>query len=401
MNNLKPFLFWIVAGAILFVELVIYICALPDVDLIGDAAAARASKTQLDREYVHLTELDQRAKKGNPTGVFDPENADDIKRLTDEFLITGTWKSVLDPHVQKYEKHLKDITAHLVERSAVLRKPLADSSDKLGWYTAYQSATESLLRQLHGAGSLRIPLAPATNAGAVTAKPGRDGKESTTGARSGDTSPASEIDFAVAKEVRDVAGLYTKVSDYPEPSEHPQLTIRFRIVERLVGLMLQSAAANSVSPLNVTDPPPAIRPVLSAVTWNEQPLVPGGGVATYGTGVGLSVLFQGPVSALLAVQAAIERSDTGPVIIVSGFTLGRKATYAPGERKDVSAEQGELRLNLVVLDLTAPAPSAASTSHTTSAAGAGPAGEVAPSAPAEPPHPKKKRQSAVAPGEEQ
>ena len=362
MNNLKPFLFWIVVGAILFIELVIYICALPDLDLIGDAAAARASKTKLDVEYVHLTELDQRAKKGSPTGVYDPENADDIKKLTDDFLITGTWKAVLDPHVQKYEKHLKDITAHLAERSASLHKPIADSGDKLGWYTAYQAASEALLHQLASAGCLRLPVAQVSITATVpsirTNKPTWEMKESVPVPRPSDVQPPGEIDYAVAKEVRDVAGLYTKVSDYPEPTEHPQLTIRFRIIERLSSLILESAAANSVSPLHVTDVPPAVRPVLSAVTWVDQALVPGGGVAAYGTGIGLSVLLRGPLSTLLAAQAAFERSDNGPVIIVSGCTINRKADYAPGERKDVTAEQGEMRLSLVVLDLTAPASAA-------------------------------------------
>ena len=365
MNSLKPFAFWVAIGAVLAVELVIYVAALPDVDLVGNALAARASKAELDREYLHLAELDRKAKSGSPQGVFDAESADDIKKLTDDFLITGTWKAVLDPHVEKYEKHLKDIQAHLKERSAVLHKPLADSGDKLGWYTAYQGATEALLKQLNAAGCLVIPAV--VTASKEPAKEGNKSVPTDAGA------VLADIDFAVAKEVRDVAGFYTKISDYPEASEHPTLTTRFRIVERLAGLILESGAANTPSTVTVTDVPVPTKSTLRSLTWGDQVAAPGGGVAAYGTGINLTMTLEGTLSSLLATQSVIERSDLGPVIVVIGTSISRKSAYAPGERKDVPSERGELKLNLMVLDLNGPSVAPATAQPAAEPEGAPPA----------------------------
>jgi hypothetical protein len=391
VKSIQPFLFWIILAVILVVELVIWVCAQPSVDLMGDAAAAQQVKVELDKEYRHLTEMDRRAKNGSPQGVFDAENAADIQRLTDEYLITGSWKEVLVPHVQKYDKHLTDIMGHLKERSKILHKPLADSGDKLGWYTAYQDASESLLKQLHASGCLVLPSqAPGASANAGMGAPLAPGA-APTAATTTSTAPAT-LDFATDRTLRDIAGLYTKASDYPDAAEHPALTTRFRIVERLAGLLLQAAAANTVNPIITGDAPAPAKAALAGLAWGDF-VAPGGGVATYAAGQRLTMDLHGQASSLLAALATLERSGPGPVLVVTGSTLERKAQYAKGERKDVASEQAVLHLSLLLLDFTLPAAEAAATQQIPEPGTLG-----TPPASPEPTAPRPNNKAAAAPG---
>ena len=339
--------FWIGSGAVVAIELLVWVLALPDVDLIGQALPARDVKASLDSEYRHLQELDRRGNNGSPVGVFDAERADDIARLTGEYLITPPWRDALKPHVANYDRQLADIRAFLAKRSLPLHTPVADSADKLGWYTAYQSLSENQLKRLANAGALvRLPA-----------------KGESTGAP----------DYAIDQAVRSSAGFFTKGSEFPDVAEHPRLTIQLRIMERIIDGLLEAKAANSVNPIVSGLTPPTGTAVLAGVRWGsaegaepgKESLIPLD-ASTNGLAQAhrLTIDLVGPVSALLAAQATLERSADleRPVVIVTGSELSRQESFAAGDRKDIPTESARLRLRIAVLDFSAPfAPPAAPT----------------------------------------
>ena len=359
MNQLKPYLFWIVIGAILVLELAYWLLSVPALDVVGNKAEAIAAKAALDTEHKHLVELDRRSRNSSPLGVFDAEKESDIRRLTNDYLITPAWTDVLEPHVRRYDEQLKDIKEHLAARSRILHEPVASSSDKFGWYTTYQSLTEAQLKQLHGAKALVLPLIAGsqqdTVAGSAGAPPGAVARgAASTGAGA---AKAAEPDFATDAAVRTIAGFFTKGADLPDPSDHPLLTRQYRTMERIIAIVLATSATNAANPLaGQVEAPETGRAAIAGVTWDKKegdsPI--GGEVGAFATGWKLNLTLQGPVSAIMATTAAIERpSDSkAPIFVVTGSDLGRKPSYAKGERKDVGAEMALCTLSVLVLDFS-------------------------------------------------
>ncbi len=352
--------FWIASGAVVAIELLVWVLALPDVDIIGQAKPAQDAKSALDQEYRHLQELDRRGQHGNPTGTFDPEKPEDITRLTGDYLITPPWKEALKPHVAGYDRQLGDIKSFLTKRSAPLHRPVAESADKLGWYTAYQAASEAQLKRLLAAGALRLPVP--TDPAAAQVPP----------------------DLGIDRDLRGMAGFFTKGNEFPDPAEHPRLTVQLRIMERLIDAVLEARAANTVSPIAGGQPPAPIVAAFTGVRWGaaegaeagKDSVVPlDDGTKALAQAHRLTIDLVGSVSSLLAAQAALERSADleRPVVIVTGSDLARADAFAAGERKDIPAEFARLRLRLVVLDFDPPAPPP----------GTAPAGDPAAPAPAE------------------
>lgn len=370
MNQLKPFLFWIVLGVILFCELLWWVLSMPDIDLVGNKASAQKMQTTLKEEFKHLTELDRRAKNNSPLGVFDAEKADDIRRLTDDYLVTPAWKEVLDPHVQGYDKQLKAIKERLAVRSKHLHQPVAASTDKFGWYTAYQNASEEQLKKLHAAGALVLKNptgnSKSTPRTAVGGGPGLgQGPGQGPGPSLGTVQPAANsapgsdetkaIDFANDTAVRTQAGFFTKGADLPDAGEYPVLTQRFRTMERIISILTDTTAANTTNPVvGVLDAPASAHAAIVSVTWENSDTVIGGETGAYAAGWRLSLTLQGPLSALLATTAAIEHphGDAVPLMVVTGGDISRKAQFTPGERKDVGSELVNARVDILVLDFT-------------------------------------------------
>ena len=361
MNQIKPYLFWVVIGLILFLELAWWALSIPDIDVVGNKAEAQKAKKTLDEEYKHLEQLDKRAKSGSPTGVFDAEKEADIRTLTDNYLITPEWKKVLDPHVKRYEEQLVAVKKHLASRSVSLRKPIADSTDKFAWYTAYQNASEAQLKVLHEAQAIvlltsataaKSPAPGGMPAGLPGGVPGTAGAGSVASATSA-TSP----DFSTDASLRAIAGFFTKGADLPDPSQHEQLSRQFRTMERIIAVVVGTSAADAVNPLaGVEDKPSTDRAAIGGVTWatDATATVIGGEASSYATGWTLSVTLHGPMSAILSTMAALEypHEATSPLLDVVGVDLSRKAAFMAGERKDVGSELVIARISLLVLDFT-------------------------------------------------
>lgn len=364
MSQLKPFLFWIVIGSILLLELAWWVLSIPDIDLVGNKADAQKLQGSLTTEYQHLKELDRRAKNSSPPGVFDAEKETDIKRLTDDYLITPAWKEVLDPHVRRYDEQLTAIKQRLVARSNHLHEPIASANDKFGWYTAYQNATEAQLKRLASAGAL-ITTGTTTATSVAPRTSSRSNAPQGQGAPGTGTSPATTaivtgqepkvLDFANDTALRSIAGFFTKGADLPEAALYPQLTRQYRTMERIIDVVLQTNAANAANPLTaVSEAPKASVAAIAGVTWDPTDAVIGGDTGSYAEGWRLSIVLHGPLTALLATTAALEHphGENVPLFVVTGGELARTAVFSPGERKDVGAETVTARIDLLVLDFT-------------------------------------------------
>jgi hypothetical protein len=380
MNQLKPFTFWIVLGVILFAELVWWVLSIPDLDIVGNKAKAQEMQNTLKQEYKHLTELERRGRNASPLGVFDAEKPDDIRRLTDDYLITPAWKEVLDPHVQGYDKQLKAIKERLVARSKHLHEPIAASNDKFGWYTAYQNASEEQLKKLAAAGALVITAEPSKP---ISRVPGTDPAAASTEKRT--------LDFANDATLRAQAGFFTKGADLPDAGEYPVLTRQFRTMELIISIITETVAANAPNPLvNIPDAPVASPSGIVSVTWDSIEPTLGSEVGSYAEAWHLSLTLQGSVTALLTTTAALEhpRNDQSPIFVITGGELTRKTAFLPGERKDVGSEMATARIELLVLDFTNALTGVKHTSETTAGNGA-PTGVMMPPPEQAPPPPSR------------
>lgn len=345
MSALRPYLFWYLSGAVIAAELVVML--LMWLEVLGDAEAAKVAKTELDKQHKGLEQLYQRAlngskdpgRLGTPVGVFDPENDTDSVNLTGKYLITPQWKRALEDQLRQYERQTQGIQDYLAGRSARLHQPILEGDNRLRWYEEYKAQTGDLLKRLHQRGCYQ---------------PAEAG-----------TSP----DFSIDPRLRQPFGFFTSDTT-PDPREFPLLTIQFRTVEYVARLLLEAKQTNQPNPLAPDCPPPVEEgAVVLGLRWGGEPIGSGspqggadgtvelrGEVATVARARRLGLSLQGPLSALMAVEAAFEHGDPeGPVLVVTGVRLARKGQFTKGERKDAPHEIMAMTLNLLVLDFSRPA----------------------------------------------
>ena len=422
MSKLKPYLFWIIAGAVILIELMVMVLMMPDVDVVGDKKAAMDAKASLDKEYKHLKELDARAQRGVPADKYDAEKPEDIKKLTDDFLVTPAWKPVLEAQVGQYDKMLSAIKTYLGNRSKSLRAPVAESTDKQVWYVTYEAVTAELLRQVHSEG--RVVLTPSATL---------NQRAASVNEREKTAEVSKEIDYASDAKAREVLGIFTKGADFPDTKDHPLLTGRLRAIELVLAALggakvgsvanpvvtseaqpstlaqiislkfgADGAAGNRASSSSSSAPmmppgmmPPGMMPPgapsagtapgsmlptavpaaqsASLVAADDGSIELTGEIASHATGRLITLTLQGPLAALMGAQAALEHGNPeGPVIIVTSFSLQRKASFAIGERKGVAAEPMTARIGILILDFTRALQSAAAAETKASAPASAP-----------------------------
>lgn len=349
MKQLKPYSFWIICGVIILFEIG-FLIFWGQADDAGNGP--EAVKAILDKEFKNLEDLHNRANAGDPQGRFDPEVPLDIKNLTNKYLITERWKSVLVPIVQKYNQQLDQVRQDLIGRSTLLHNPITDNEDLSTWYTAYEGKSKEILLSLKNAGALAQ---------------GEESKE----------------DLEENVMVRSTAGFYTKGANLPTAAEHPLLTTRCRIIEKIAEVVVATKGHLEASPVldkHTPGIPDAAGAFISALEWK-----PHGKFDETDTGVvpiDLVLTLQGPTAALIATEGALEHVNT-PVIVVQGATLAERSNWKPGERKAKSSEPMMLVINIEVLDYTL-THTGASAVQAAPTSGAGPSVHPAPLAPTSP-----------------
>jgi hypothetical protein len=318
VKQIKPYLFWYITGAIVLIELgfLIFWGQYDD-----NGHTPEQVKQALDTEFKNLEDLHNRAKFGDPQGRFDPEVPLDIQNLTKKYLITERWKTVLVPLVKKYNEQLDLIHSDLVTRSADLHKAIIDNEDPSTWYTAYEGKTRELLLALRNAGGLALP----------------------------EDAPAN-LDLEGDEKVRSMVGLFTKGGNVPQAPEHPLLTTRFRIVEKLSEVIIATKGKMLGNPVMEKSVPPAPEQSGAAAVslqWRSRDTNrdDSSGVVAYN----LILTLQGAGAALIATEAAIERI-TSPVMVVLGASLSEHAAWKPGERKSKEIDPMTCVMTISVLD---------------------------------------------------
>jgi len=324
-KQLKPYTFWIVCGVIVVIELGLILFWQPTDE---DGKTPQEVKTQLDSDFKKLTDLHTRAGH-TPTGVFDAENPEDIKRLTAEYLLTPKWEGVLNPHVEKYNKELGAIRADLAARSAILHEIVADSGDLFAWYNAYVGKTKEVMIALRNAKALIV-----------------------------DEANKEDTDFENGSKIRAQVGFFTKVEMTPPASEHPVLTARFRIMQKISTALIASGSTALPNPAVKTGREAELETKLPAnltsVEWkrggdpSKTLSAPFSDVADAHE---LVLTLEGSTSALVSAEAAIE-GISEPVMIVVGGALTARGEKPAGVRKNVADEPMSLKLTITVLDFT-------------------------------------------------
>ena len=337
-KKLKPYTFWIVSGVVVVIELGL-LAFWPIEDESG--ATPEVVKQKLDTEFKKLQELHKRADHA-PSGVYDAEKPEDIKRLTEEYLLTPLWKGVLQPHVDKYNQQLTAIKKDLARRSAVLHESIAESSDLFAWYTAYSKKTKDVMFALQKANVLVVDPNKATD----------------------------DNDFENGKDVRLRVGFHTKGETTTAASEHAKWTAQFHIMRTISDALMASkstAVANPVVKNQREADLETKRPVIiKEVAWNgsgDSAEMLSGPIAEIAGAYELALVLEGSTSALILAQAAIE-AISEPVMIVTGGELSSRGQRGTGVRKNVADEPMKLRLNIAVIDFNRILSVAASTEAT-------------------------------------
>ncbi len=322
-KQLKPYTFWIAAGVVVVIELGL-IAFWPIEDETG--ATPETVKQNLDTEFKKLEKLSARADN-RLSGVYDAENLEDIRRLTEDYLLTPKWKSVLEPHVESYRKQLALIKKDLSARSAILHEKIADSGSLFSWDTEYTSRTRGTMVALHKAKVLVV-----------------EKKE--------------DLDFETGAQIRTQVGFHTKGEKTTEAKDHPELTVRFRIMEKISEVLMATGAVSLANPVvkNAKETELESRRLvnLKGVEWkrsSEPSKVLSGTIAEIADAYELTLTLEGGVSALIATQAAIE-AISAPIFIVSGGSLSARPSMPAGMRKNVADEPMSLKLNIVVIDFS-------------------------------------------------
>lgn len=350
MNQIKPYLFWIVAGVLLLILVIGAVVTSPTGTIGGNTLDSVGVKAHLDTKVRDFKNLVQRARKGDPVGLpWDPVSDEQIQRLTNDYLLTTRWADAIKPNVEEYRKQLAAIQEDLVNRSKILHEPVSASRDLLAWFTAYQEQTGQFVAQLRDAKCLVLPVDGVARPG-IRSPGGRTMGTGTTAL--GEENP---LDPATGAKIRDVVGLFTRTGPLPPAEEHALLTTRFRVIQAIGRVVLASDVATRANP--VVDPEQTVRrpAAIAALEWGRDTDPLEGVTASYATYLRLSLTLHGTESALLATLAGLESLER-PIAIVAGSTLTRQDRLPAGARRpvdgagDPAAPVAELKVDLVVLD---------------------------------------------------
>ena len=355
MNKVMPYMFWIVCGGLLLIEIILMLAISPHDPEGKSPSDTLASVTTQNKKF---QELVTQAHNGPPSGSYDPLETDQMNNLMTKYLDTPFWKKPLDDELDLYTNQMMSIRDYLLERSKLLHVPISTNTD-FTWYQDYENVTAELLKNMYenkclllppkrgmGPTNAQPPGAPVGGPGAGHAPPSAvhtgSGTPAGTPADSGQDADAAP-DFALNKDYRKVAGFMTREGNYPNAEPQGGVnTEQFRMMQVIAGILEASKATNDFSPVDPKRPPyeEHAKLVSTAFSTEDEHTV--------------SIVLQGPLSALLAVESALEenKDDSQPVRVVLNGSLERK-NYTSEERLHVSSEPVVLKLSVAFLDFEA------------------------------------------------
>lgn len=347
MNQIKPYLFWIVAAAVLVLILVGSWIFAPRGTWNGNTVNAVEAKEALDAQSAKFKDLVRRVDNGDPLLPVDPVIPGEVDKLINDHLLTEKWEPVINDTVSAYGKQLQALRENLVARSTVLHEKIADSTDQLRWYRTYREKTGEFVTMLRDAGCLVLPKSAATTAARTTPMGGA------TPASSGEDDP---LDPSSGATIRGIVGLFTqnRSGELPPVDLHPQLTTRFRVVEAVGRVVLASAVATRENPVIAFKGTSSAPAAIASLEWSNDNKPLEGDTGKFATYIRLTLQLQGSESALLAALAGLESLDK-PIGIVVSSTLSRQERLPSGERltgdgDGFRAASANLTVDLMILD---------------------------------------------------
>lgn len=182
MDKLKPYMFWIICGAMLLIELVLCVFISPegtiDKKALGDATLLKLKPgtpvtsvelaTEHELQFKALEGYAKRAKQpleGKLTLAKDeinPESEKSRREVMELYLPNKDWASQIESKTKSYRESLRKIDETLAEAS--IKKDMQEFVEKMNqdkanpttdpklWYTNYNAKTTELLKSLAQAG---------------------------------------------------------------------------------------------------------------------------------------------------------------------------------------------------------------------------------------------------------
>ena len=348
MNKIRPYLFWIVCGVLLIVEFVIMLVVAPSnpqaagktvVDTKRAADAAFDNELMAKPSGIHTRALMNLASPSTfyPPTHIPPEDTAKVEDLLNRYLIDRTWQANFKSVVSNYQSQIRDIHNDLKQRSEPLSQAISTSGDVAEWYDAYERQSASLLRQALDAGLVEPP---------------RTGLSPDTG-----SAGPSNAELRERPEWRRMLGLFTKPGNqFPQISEHPLLTTKFRIIEQVVSTLINADAVAKVNPLI---PDKYVRPPTTpeVVTVTEFTIdgMPTLDVVPDAEMIGFTLTMTGSPAALQAAVCALDGIHSPMVIRLGGewrkvTTSARSRTPGSRDLQDLETAPMEFKARYVVLD---------------------------------------------------
>lgn len=340
MNKVRPYLFWIIAGVLILVELILMVSVTPSFN----GKSPEDVKHEVDAQQKLIDKLYAQAKAGPPTQVFDPLDQKDMTMLMSNWLVTKYWQQPLEDELNAFSAQMRQIRDHLVERSKSLHEPMSKKLDAVYWYEDYKNQTAELLKSLKDADCLILPQRrpSASSPMGMGMPPGMvppPNVASPAGAPEDDGGPDYKTDAAV----RSVAGFFTMTKEFPEAERYDAFTTEYRIMSMIARVLETCKGTNEPSPIAPQKKPYEETAKLVKTTFETES----------DDMVAVDLQLQGTVSALLAAEAGLEenKDETEAVRVVTGGSL-RQKPYTKDEHLHVSSENALLELHIAFLDFT-------------------------------------------------
>lgn len=245
MDQIKPYLFYIVCGAIFVILIALMATITPSHAGAPDQTVAE-TKDAADRAYQQeIEDLSSRAQRtlerGDgpvPATPRSPENPEHVAEILNNFVVSDKWNRQFQAVVDDYRDQLTRIGDDLVERSQPLAAPVSESTDPGTWYQAYLAASIGVLTDALEADAIIVDDAPGGEAGATG---GLGGPGAAVGGW-------TRIQLEENESLRSILGLYTKGTAFPGPSEHERLTLELRIAELLLDTVIRAEGETLPNP---------------------------------------------------------------------------------------------------------------------------------------------------------
>jgi len=231
MKQIKPYLFWIVCGAILIVEIAVVTLVRPT-SKHGKAPEVvkqqfEAELRKIENDWLPRAEATLKIQEGATTEMIYPEDPKSVKQTAQKYILRKEWKDFIKAKRKEYENDAAALRKWVISTSEPLHESLANTDVLADWYAAYREATAELMMELVGAGVLEPPANLAERLENAEVKHGP---------------------YATDSGYRKRLGFNTRGVEFPDKNVWKPWTDHFRIVQYLTRRLAQSRGEIATNP---------------------------------------------------------------------------------------------------------------------------------------------------------